>query len=261
MVSIDLLGVPLHSYSEAALLDAFDTGTVVFHNLDTIYKAQSHDRFLQICRTADFSVVDSQVVRGLVMMMGAGRIDKVSGSDFLPAFCRHHATDPSVRVFLLGAGPGVAERARLALNDAAGRELVVGAHSPSFNLLHDQTESAHVVDIINKSAATALAVGLGAPKQEIWIAEHRDQLPDVTRFMAVGATLDFQAGRVKRAPRWVSAVGMEWLFRLLLEPRRLWRRYLVEGPQLIFAMIRSGRVRPLGSRQATAPSPNREDGA
>ena len=252
-MSMDLLDVPVHPYSESKLLDAFDAGMLVFHNLDTIYKAQSDERFREICRSAEFSVVDSQVVRGLIMMMGGGRIDKVSGSDFLPAFCRRHAADPSVRIFLLGAGPGVAEKARRALNEAAGRVIVVGAHSPSFNLLHDEGESSDVADIINKSGATVLAVGMGAPKQEIWMAGHRDQMPGVTRLMAVGATLDFEAGRIKRAPEWVSAVGMEWLFRLMLEPKRLWRRYLVQGPHVILAMLRSGRLRPVDKRRATLP--------
>ena len=148
-----------------------------------------------------------------------------------------------MRVFLLGAGPGVAEKARQALNAEAGREVVVGAHSPSFALLTDERESREVVDLITASGATVLAVGLGAPKQEMWIARHRHLLPGVQRFMAIGATLDFKAGRVRRAPAWVSALGMEWLFRLVLEPKRLWRRYLVQGPTVVAALIRSGRIR------------------
>src|SRR4051812_30361297 len=187
-----LLDVPIRSYTEAELLDAFDAGLLVFHNIDTIYKTQSDGGFRSVCQSAEFSVVDSQVLRGLVILMRAGSIDKVSGADFLPAFCRRHAVDPSVRVFLLGADDGVADEARVALNAAARREIVVRAHSPSFNLLDDEQESAEVVDIINKSGATVLAVGLGAPKQEIWMATHRDEMPAITRFIAVGATLDFQ---------------------------------------------------------------------
>ena len=147
-----------------------------------------------------------------------------------------------MKVFLLGAGPGVAEKARQTLNADAGREIVVGAHSPSFNLLSDENESDEIIAMIKRSGATALAVGLGAPKQEIWIARHRHKLPEVQRFMAVGATLDFEAGRVKRAPRWISRLGLEWMFRLVMEPRRLWRRYLVQGPRVVAAMLRSGRV-------------------
>src|ERR1700690_3535542 len=92
--------------------------------------------------------------------------------------------------------------------------------------------------MINDSGATALVVGVGAPKQEIWIARHRNRMPAVKWFMAMGATIDFEAGTLKRAPRWMSQSGLEWLYRLSQEPRRLSRRYLIECPPFFWLLAK-----------------------
>ena len=238
-MEFSVLGVRVNSMTMGQLLGNYSEGLLVFHNLDTIRKAHVDAEFGAVCRDADLAVIDGQVLRMLVSALWWQRADKVSGSDFLPEFCRASATDNDVRVFLLGAGPGVADRAREALNARAGRDVVVGAHSPSFALLEDDEESMHVIEMIRGSGADTLAVGLGAPKQELWLARWRAHMPEVRRLIAVGATLDFEAGRVRRAPRWMSRLGLEWLFRLYMEPRRLWRRYLVEGPRVVGAIMSS----------------------
>jgi N-acetylglucosaminyldiphosphoundecaprenol N-acetyl-beta-D-mannosaminyltransferase len=249
-MDLSILDVPVRSVGLTGLLRSYDRGLLVFHNLDTLNKARRNQEFRDVCRRADLGVIDGQVLRLLVMMLWGRRVEKVSGSDFLPAFCSFHAGNPDVSVFLLGAGPGVAEEAGRALNVRAGRELVVGAHSPSFDLLDDEQEVNHVVELVNASGADTLAVALGAPKQELWMARHRHRMPGVRRLVAVGATLDFEAGRVRRAPAWMSRIGLEWAFRLVTEPRRLWRRYLVEGPAVVWAMAgsRAAHVIPLGVR-------------
>jgi exopolysaccharide biosynthesis WecB/TagA/CpsF family protein len=245
-----ILDIPVRSVGLTDLLESYDCGLLVFHNLDTINKARRDPEFRDVCRDAELGVIDGQVLRGLVTALWVRRADKVSGSDFLPAFCSFHAADPDVSVFLLGAGPGVAERAGRSLNDRAGREVVVAAHSPSFHLLDDEQETSRVVELVNESGADTLAVGLGAPKQELWMARNRHRLPGVRRLVAVGATLDFEAGRVRRAPAWMSRLGLEWAFRLMAEPRRLWRRYLVEGPVVVWALAssRAAEVTPLRAR-------------
>ncbi|MEM7726985.1 MAG: WecB/TagA/CpsF family glycosyltransferase, partial [Cyanobacteria bacterium P01_A01_bin.45] len=82
---------------------------------------------------------------------------------------------------------------------------------------------------INNTDATVLAIGVGAPKQELWIAKHREQLKKIKIFLAIGATINFEAGKVKRSPKWMSEIGFEWLYRLLSEPKRLWKRYLLDA--------------------------------
>jgi exopolysaccharide biosynthesis WecB/TagA/CpsF family protein len=251
-MEFSILDIPVRSVVMADLLASYDRGLLVFHNLDTINKARRNPEFRDVCRSAELGVFDGQVLRSLVTALWGRRAEKVSGSDFLPAFCSFHATDPDVSVFLLGAGPGVAQRAARSLNRRAGREVVVAAHSPSFHLLDDEHETTRVIELVNESGADTLAVGLGAPKQEIWMARNRHRMPGVRRLVAVGATLDFEAGRVRRAPAWMSRLGLEWAFRLMAEPRRLWRRYLIEGPVVVWALAssRAADVTPLRARTA-----------
>ena len=94
------------------------------------------------------------------------------------------------------------------------------------NFVNDEEEIADVIRIVNESNANVLIVGLGAPKQEIWIVNHRHAMPNVKVFMGVGATIDYEADAVKRAPRWMTRNGLEWVYRIATEPRRYWRRYL-----------------------------------
>ena len=112
-----------------------------------------------------------------------------------------------------------------------------------------------MVAMINESGATALMVGLGAPKQEIWIAKARDRLPHVRVLMGIGATIDYEAGEVMRAPEWLRQVGMEWAFRVLTEPRRYFMRYL-RNTEFVWwiLMDRLGRYRDPMTARAT-PSP------
>jgi N-acetylglucosaminyldiphosphoundecaprenol N-acetyl-beta-D-mannosaminyltransferase len=161
-----------------------------------------------------------------------------------------------VRIFLLGAMPGVAERARQRLNAAAGRELVVGAHGPSMRFVDDEAEIASVLAMIRDSKATTLMVGLGAPKQEIWLARYRQQMPQVKVLMGVGATIDYEAGEVKRAPVWMRRLGIEWTYRVLSEPRRYGMRYLRNARFLWWmAQARAGQYKDPFPQAAPAPRP------
>ncbi len=177
----------------------------------------------------------------------------------MPAFWRHHACNPEVRIFLLGAKPGIAARAQQLVNAEAGREVVVGAYGPSMNFINDPAECDEAVNTINRSGATVLIVGLGAPKQEIWIDRHRHRLPQIKIYMGVGATIDYEAKAVKRAPRWMTQNGLEWVYRLTTEPRRYWRRYwrTLEFFKLV-ALDRIGRYQPPPfPSPVTQPDPQR----
>ena len=257
MQTVRILNTRLTPVSAEDLLERFAAGLVVFLNVDTLMKLQRSEDYARVCRQADFVMADGKILVLASRFLGTPVRHKVSGSDFLGAFCAHHRDDQDVRVFLLGAGPGVADRARERINARVGREVVVGAYSPSFGFERDPDECAAIVDLVNRSGATVLAVGVGAPKQELWIDRHRAAMPGVTRFLPVGATLDFEAGNIPRAPAWMSDSGLEWLYRLAHEPRRLWRRYLVEGPAVLrlIALQRAGRYRdPFAS---PAPSTTR----
>ncbi len=120
------------------------------------------------------------------------------------------------------------------INERIGRKIVIGAHSPSFGFEKNELECQQIIDIINNSGANVLLVGVGAPKQEIWITKYRHQMPNVDIFMALGATIDFEAKTLKRAPIIFQKMGLEWFYRFYREPRRLFKRYFIDDIQFFF---------------------------
>lgn len=236
--SVSVLGVCLHDVSQDELLRSLDHGVVFTPNVDIILRARKDPEFFRVLHQADVLTCDSRIVQLAARFLGTPIREKISGSDFFPAFCRHHQQSSDVRIFLLGAMEGVAAKAMANINQRAGRELVVAAHSPSYGFERNEGECREIIELINRSGATVLAVGVGAPKQEKWIMRWRDQLPAIRIYMGIGATIDFEAGNVSRAPRWMSNAGLEWLYRLLQEPKRLWRRYLLENPPFLWLVLK-----------------------
>lgn len=213
------------SLSMQDLLVKLDQGIVFTINPDHVYHLHNNRAFYESYRQADFITSDSKYVYWGLGWIGRRIKQKLSGSDIVPAFCDHHARNPDTRIFFLGAAPGIAHTAMERTNARVGRELVIGAHSPSMNFVNDHEEIEQVIDLVNASGANVLIVGLGAPKQEIWITRFRNRMPQVKIFMGVGATIDYEAGAVKRAPGWMTRNGLEWVYRITTEPRRYWRRY------------------------------------
>jgi len=250
-----LLNVWVDDLTMAGLMQRLDQGVVFTLNPDHLYHLQRNPEFLAAYRKADFITSDSKYVYWSLGWLGRRIQEKVSGSDIVPTFCSHHAANPDIRIFLLGAGPGIAQRALERINARVGREIVVGAHGPSMNFVNDPTEIADVLAMIESSRANVLIVGLGAPKQEIWIDRYRAAMPNVRIFMGVGATIDYEADAVVRAPRWMTRNGLEWLYRITTEPRRYWRRYL-RDMEFFWLVLLDG----LGLYRAPAlPAPARRD--
>ena len=250
MKTVEILDVEIDNISQLELLNNLKFGGVVFTpNVDHIVKLQTDLAFRRAYRFATYRVCDSQILLWTSRLLNQPIREKIAGSDLFPAFYHHYKHDSSVKIFLLGSAPGVAEMARRNINAKVGREMVVGAHSPSFNFLEDAGESEEIVRLIHQSGATVLAVGVGAPKQEKWLFQNRDKLAQIRVAFAVGATIDFEAGHTRRSPAWISHLGLEWMYRLVKEPKRLWKRYLVED--LVF-------FRLLLSRKLFSRQPNRE---
>jgi len=229
------------------------TGGVVFTvNPDHLYHLQHNPEFLRAYRSADIITVDSHYVRLALRAQGRAVVNRLPGSDIVPAFCARQAHDERTRIFLLGARPGVAQAAREAINRKAGRELVVGAHGPSMNFVDDAAEIDSVLEMIQASGADVLLVGLGAPKQEIWIYRVRHRLPQVRVMMGIGATLDYEAGAVKRAPVPLRRLGLEWAYRVASEPRRYLMRYVRSSKFLWWMLMdRLGRYKDPFAASAT----------
>jgi len=226
---VNVLDIFVDNISRVDLLKELKDGVVFTPNVDHLIKLRDDQEFLKTYGAANYKLCDSQILLYASKFLGTPIKEKISGSDFFPEFCNYHKDNGDVKVFLLG-GPDqiVADTARLNLNQKAGREIVIDAYSPPYKFEHDAAENLRIVEMINQSGATVLAVGVGAPKQEKWIVQYRHQLTNIRIFLAIGATINFEAGSVKRAPAWMSRSGMEWLYRLIAEPKRLWKRYLVD---------------------------------
>ena len=140
----------------------------------------------------------------------------------------YHKDDPDCRIFLLGAMDGVAQKAMERINEKVGRQMIVGAYSPSYGFEKKEEENQMIYEKINRSEANVVLVGVGCPKQEKWIFSHKGNMPDVRIWMALGATIDFEAGNVKRAPRFMQKLYLEWFYRFLMEPKRMFKRYFID---------------------------------
>jgi N-acetylglucosaminyldiphosphoundecaprenol N-acetyl-beta-D-mannosaminyltransferase len=203
---------------------------IVTVNMDFIRIAQADHDFRRVLNAADLAVADGMPVVWLSRLRGAALPERVAGIDLINDCC-HIAAQEGVGVFLLGAAPGVA--------DAAARELlsrhpglrVAGTYAPPFGP-HSAEEDARMVAAIRAAGRCVLFVAFGAPRQDLFIARHLQEL-DIVVAIGVGCTFDILAGAVRRAPRWIQRSGFEWAWRMAMEPRRLWRRYLTLDAPLL----------------------------
>jgi N-acetylglucosaminyldiphosphoundecaprenol N-acetyl-beta-D-mannosaminyltransferase len=226
MSQITFFNIAIDNLTMLELLGGLRQGGIVFTpNVDHLMKLQRREAFFQAYQAADYCVCDSQVLMFCCKWLGIPVRQKISGSDLLPAFYEYYQHDPGMTIFLLGAAEGIAAMAQDKINRKVNRLMVVEQYSPPWGFEADPDACQSIVDRINESQATVLAVGLGAPKQEEWIVKHCHQMPKVKIFLAIGAAIDFEAGVLPRSPRWMSRVGLEWLYRLIREPQRLWVRY------------------------------------
>jgi exopolysaccharide biosynthesis WecB/TagA/CpsF family protein len=247
---VKILNVPIDNLSVNDFLSQLKRGVVFTPNVDHLMKLQKDPSFVEAYSKADYRVCDSQVLMFASKFLGTPIKAKISGSDLFPLFCEHHRSNEHIKIFLLGGAEGIAARAKQRINARIGREIVVQAHSPSFGFEKNEAECERILDMIRQSPANVLVVGVGAPKQEKWIAKYRDQLPNIDIFMAVGAAIDFEAGNKPRAPELLSKLGLEWLFRLSSEPTRLWKRYLLDDFPFLWLIFKE-RLAQLRSK----PSP------
>jgi len=235
---VNLLNIEIDNLLRTEVLENLQSGVVFTPNVDHLMKLQNDPEFLQAYSSADYKLCDSQILIYASKFLGNPIKEKISGSDFFPAFYNFHKKSENIKIFLLGAAKGVAVKAQQRINSQVGRNIIVGSHSPSFGFEKNEQECRNIIDLINKSGATVLAVGLGAPKQEKWIYKYKNELQNIKIFLAIGATLDFEAGNISRAPKVMSEMGLEWLYRMIAEPKRLWKRYLIEDLPFFWLILR-----------------------
>lgn len=199
-----------------------------------IMESQRSQKLKSIHNHAGLVTPDGMPLVWLCRLHGAKQVQRVYGPDLLLEVCRQSITS-GWKHYFYGGGPGVAEQLIARLTQSFPGLQVAGCASPPFRPLTPAEDFA-AVEKINASGADIVWVGLGAPKQELWMGDHYGRIT-APLMIGVGAAFDFHAGLKKQAPRWMQHSGLEWLFRLAEEPRRLWKRYLINNPAFIFLVI------------------------
>ena len=201
--------------------------------------------FLEAYRGASLVIADSVPLVWASILLRRRLKARVAGADILPAFCPI-AARKGYRLFFLGAGPGVASRASEILSGENPGLVICGTYSPPFGFEKNVGENEKIIELVRGSRPDVLFIGLGSPKSEKWAWKNLEKL-GVPAVLCTGATFDFVSGSKKRAPLLMQKIGLEWLFRLIQEPGRLWKRYLVGNLRFVLMIVRelfkSGRER------------------
>jgi N-acetylglucosaminyldiphosphoundecaprenol N-acetyl-beta-D-mannosaminyltransferase len=239
----DVLGVPLALTDYDGTLEWIDAavesrhrGYVCVAATHTVMAAQEDAALREAVRAADFTVPDGQPLVWALNLLGHRMADRVYGPDLMDRACARAALTGQ-RFYLYGGRDqgALAQLGRVLRQRHPGLQ-IVGGHVPPFRELTDAEEEAIAADI-GRSGADVVWVGIGVPKQEKWMARMRHRL-NAPVLVGVGAAFDFHAGLIRQAPAWMQRLGLEWLFRLACEPRRLWRRYLRYNPRFVVGFAR-----------------------
>jgi N-acetylglucosaminyldiphosphoundecaprenol N-acetyl-beta-D-mannosaminyltransferase len=238
---IEILGVPVSRVTmRSALatiekwLSSGESHYICACDVHSLMRARSDPSHMRALREAGMITPDGQPVVWTAHARGIADIERVCGPDLMPLLCEQSASRPWTHFFYGGADGVAADLAQRLSADYPGLK-IAGMESPPYRALSFDEQRA-ALDRIRLSGANVLWVGLGCPKQENWMFLHRHALPGVV-MIGVGAAFDFYTRRVERAPIWMRQYGLEWLHRLLSEPQRLWRRYLVLAPRFAVASI------------------------
>jgi len=197
---------------------------VVTPNVDHIVMLQHHSGLRQAYQDAGMVLVDGAPVVWSAKLLRRPVPERVAGSDLVPRLFDAAAEDRPIKAYLLGAGPGVAERAAANMRRRWPAVEVVGTYCPPIGFERDAAENETIIGRVAAAKPDVLIVGLGAPKQELWVHQHRQRLAAKVA-LCVGATIDFLAGERRRAPLWMRDSGLEWIYRVASEPKRLAARY------------------------------------
>jgi len=207
---------------------------IMYANIHTLNLAYLSARYHDILGSADLVYCDGAGVRWGARLLGYRLEPRMTGADWIWDLCAR-AEKKEYSIFFLGAEEGVSQQATGKLRDAFPGLRVAGYHHGFF--AKEGEENNDVVELINRSDADILLVGFGSPLQEEWIDENAQRLR-VPVIWGMGAVMDYVAGKVPRAPRWMLDHSLEWLYRLLVEPGRLWKRYLIGNPLFFFRIIK-----------------------
>ncbi len=208
---------------------------IVTINVDFLNIAHKDRSFVALLNAAALAVPDGMPLLWVSRLVGQRLPQRITGTDLLTD-CAALAARMGYRMFLLGAAPGVAEAAGRVLEARYPGLQIAGSYAPPEQGDFTAEENARIVALVRAAQPDMLFVALGTPKQERWIYENLEAL-GVPLCIGIGGVFNFITGRIPRAPQAMQRVGLEWMFRLLLEPRRLWRRYLVDDTRALYRAV------------------------
>jgi N-acetylglucosaminyldiphosphoundecaprenol N-acetyl-beta-D-mannosaminyltransferase len=243
---VHLLGMDIHDLDSCAATNLILSWTrerirpcrmVVTPNINHAVLYQDDPAFRDAYSRASLRLTDGRYLPLISRLLGQGSLATVNGSDLVPAILAASEATAGLSVFLLGAAPGVAERAGDNIRSRYPWVRVCGAYSPPLGFERDAGETGRIRALIEEACPDLLVVGISPPRQEIWVAGELDTL-NASVAVCSGATIDFLAGHKRRAPLWMQRSGTEWLYRTWTEPGRLGRRYLVDAGRVVVILLR-----------------------
>ncbi|MHA8090257.1 WecB/TagA/CpsF family glycosyltransferase [Aquirufa antheringensis] len=239
---VDILGTPVSSLRMDELFRDWETVIkegkkvqVCITPVNSILAARATARVQEIYQHADYVLCDGVPVKWASNFLGDPIKERITGLDVLPRIFPF-AASKNFSIFLLGASPGVAETLKTVMEAKHPGVKVVGTFVPPFRAVFSDEENEEMIKAINAVKPDILLVSLTAPKQDIWIAENLAKL-DTHLAIGIGGAFEVAAGMIQRAPLWMQKSGLEWFFRFLQEPKRMFRRYFVEAPVFIPLII------------------------
>lgn len=200
-------------------------------NVDVVMKMEKDEKLKEIIDNADIVLADGKPLIWISKLKNNPIKEKVSGSDLVPQLCEL-SNRKGYTIFILGGKEGIAEIAKKNLEKEYSNIKILGTYAPPFGFENDPKEIEKINEMISLSKPDLLFACFGCPKQEKWVYDNYKKY-DAKVSICAGATVDFLAGNVKRAPKWMSNVGLEWFYRFLQEPKRLFKRYFIDDMKII----------------------------
>lgn len=204
---------------------------IVAINVDVVMKIETDSYLKEITDNADMVLLDGKPLIWISKLKKQPIKEKISGSDLVPKVCGL-AANKKYSIFIIGGKDGIADKAKEKLEQQYSNINIVGTYAPPIGFEKDEKELEKINNMISEAKPDILIVCFGCPKQEKWIYENINKY-DAKVSICAGATVDFLAGNVKRAPKWMSNCGLEWFYRFLQEPKRLFKRYFIDDVKII----------------------------
>jgi N-acetylglucosaminyldiphosphoundecaprenol N-acetyl-beta-D-mannosaminyltransferase len=258
MKKVEILGIKVNCLGMAetiAAVEKFITEStphiVITPNVDHLIKTREDKEFKHIYERADLAVPDGVPLLWAARFLGTPLVERVNGTDLFEALCERAAAR-GYRIFFLGAAPGIAAEAARKLTERHPDLKVVGTYSPPFDFFNSFTENQKIETMIRAAQPDILFVGLGAPKQEKWIYRHMHKI-QVPVSIGIGASFEYVAGVTARAPLWMQRFGLEWLHRVLENPRRYLKRYVAD--LAFFPLVATQKLKAVTQQRDRVPRP------